>query len=68
MAAKALRTLDLSHDLLNVDRLQREVPGQGLVQTASRRRGEHVLRDRDGIDIVPDIRAPEQKLGVVIET
>src|SRR6266481_5868692 len=64
MAAKALRAVDLSHDVLNLDRLQGDVLGQGIVQTTSSRHGEGVLRDRAGIEIVPDIPASEQELDV----
>jgi len=66
MAAKALGAVDLSHNVLNLDRLQGDVLGQGIVHTTSSRHGERVLRDRAGIEIVPDVRTPEQELRVSV--
>src|SRR6201993_3792256 len=64
MAAKALGAVDLSHNVLNLDRLQGDVLGQGIVHTTSSRHGERVLRDRAGIEIVPDVRTAKQELDV----
>src|SRR5258708_5263494 len=68
MAAEASGDVDLSHDVLDLNRLNGYAIGQPVVQTAAGRGGEGVLCCGNSGGIIRDVRATEKELCIGIQT